>query len=176
MNSAVAKYIPFTVIYVILIVFFTNYLLLGPLKFTEKIPDFFFYMIYAAIFYFIYGYSISALASKNQCKKVNRKISSFHGIKTAFISVLTYIIIYFVPFIKAPFNEIIGNNILGNSTAEIFFIALNLILVSIVNFFDSTKRSCSLTQSQLEENMKQLDKYLNKKEKKKKVKKIVVRD
>ena len=39
MNSAVAKYIPFTIIYVSLIVFFTNYLLLGPLKFTDKIPE-----------------------------------------------------------------------------------------------------------------------------------------
>ena len=56
MANAVTKVIPVAIIYVIFVVFFTNYLLLDKLKFTDAIPDFFFYIIYAVLFYFIFGF------------------------------------------------------------------------------------------------------------------------
>lgn len=176
MNSAVVKYIPFIIIFIAIVVSFTNYILLGPLKFTDKIPDLFFYLIYASIFYFILGYSISASAADAQCGKVKKTISIFHAFKTSIIAVLTYLIIYFIPFFKAPFNEMISNNQLANCVTETFFISLNIILISIINYFDSAKRSCLMTQKELEENMKQLDKLLNSKEKKQKKKRIIVKD
>ena len=79
MANAVTKVIPLTIIYVIFVVFFTNYLLLDQLKFTDAIPDFFLYIIYAVIFYFIYGYSVSLYASNKQCGKTKKTLAIKQG-------------------------------------------------------------------------------------------------
>lgn len=176
MNSAVAKYIPLIIIFTSFVVFITNYLLLGRFKFTDRVPDIVLYIIYAFIFYFILGYSISASAGLSQCNKIKKTLSTYHGLKTSFIAIITYIIIFFITFFKAPFNEIVSNTQLANSISEIFFISLNLILVSIINYFDSTKKTCEMTQKELEENMRKLDKILDSRDKPVKKKPIIVTD
>lgn len=176
MNSAASKHIPLIFIFTTFVVFLTNYLLLGRFKLTDKVPDIVLYIIYAFIFYFILGYGISASAGLSQCDKIKKSLSTYHGFKTSFIAILTYLVIYFIPFFKAPFNELISDNQLSNSITQIFFISLNLILVSIINYFDSSKKTCEMTQKELEENMMKLDKILNSKEKKIKKKPIIVRD
>ena len=45
-----------------------------------------------------------------------------------------------------------------------------------MNYFDSVKESCKVSNKELEERIDKLDKYLNKKTKKKKKKMIEVRD
>ena len=176
MSNAVTKVIPFTILYVVLIVLLTNYMLLGPLKIIEFIPNFFLYIIYAIIFYFIFGYSISVYASKKQCNKSKKIVAMKQGFKSIILPIIVYIVIYFIPAVRKPFNELFGDNILGNSIAEITLISLNLITVTIMNYFDSVKESCKVSNKELEERIDKLDKYLNKKTKKKKKKMIEVRD
>ena len=52
MTNAVKKVIPLSIIYTIFAVLFTNYILLDKLKFTNALPDFILYIIYAVILYF----------------------------------------------------------------------------------------------------------------------------
>ena len=176
MSNAVVKLIPITIIYVLIVVFVTNFLLLRYVKITDAIPDLFFYMIYAFIFYSFYGYNVSTYASKNKCNRINRRQGSADGFKTGLLSVFIYLIVYFVNPLRNPFNELIGNNTLGNSVAETFYLSLNLIIISMNNYFYSSKHNCKIKAEEIEKNLVKLDKYLSSKKKnKKKVKKIVVK-
>ena len=166
MSNAVTKVIPFTILYVVLIVLLTNYMLLGPLKIIESIPNFFLYIIYAIIFYFVFGYGVSVYASKKQCNKSKKIVAMKQGIKSIILPIIVYIVIYFIPAVRKPFNELFGDNVLGNSIAEITLISLNLITVTM-NYFDSVKESCKVSNKELEERIDKLDKYLNKKLKRK---------
>lgn len=176
MANAVTKVIPTTIIYVIFVVFFTNYLLLDKLKFTDAIPDFFLYIIYAVIFYFIYGYSVSLYASNKQCGKTKKTLAIKQGLKSILLPIIVYVVIYFVPQVRRPFNELFGDNRMGNSIAEIVLISLNLTTVTIMNYFDSVKLGCQMSNQELEKKMDKLDKYLNKKSKKKTSKTIEIKD
>ena len=77
---------------------------------------------------------------------------------------------------RSPFNELFGDNRLGNSVAEIVLISLNLTISTIINYFDSVKEGCQLSHKELEIKMRKLDKYLDKKPKKKTKKVIEIRD
>jgi len=175
MANAVKKVIPLTFIYVTIVVFFINYILLEYLKFIDM-PNFFLYIIYSIIFYFLYGYMVSVYASKSECNKFKKAYSTLQGLKSIILPIVVYLFIYFVPQVRQPFNELFGNNVLGNSIAEIVLISLNLSIVTIMNYFDSMKTACEISSDELEIKMKKLDKYLDKKPRKKKVRMIKVKD
>jgi len=176
MTNAVKKVIPLSIIYTIFAVLFTNYILLDKLKFTNALPDFILYIIYAVILYFTYGFSVSLYSSHRQCGKTKKTLATVQGLKAIILPIITYIIIYFIPQVRSPFNELFGDNRLGNSVAEIVLISLNLTLSTIINYFDSVKEGCQLSHKELEIKMRKLDKYLDKKPKKKTKKVIEIRD
>tara|TARA_B100001093_G_scaffold517817_1_gene600541 strand:+ start:2502 stop:3032 length:531 start_codon:yes stop_codon:yes gene_type:complete len=176
MANAVSKVIPITLIYVIGIVFFINYILLEKVTIFKNIPNFFMYIIYSAIFYGIYGYFVSIYASYKQCRKYKKLMALRKAIKSIILPIIVYVAIYLIPQIRSPFNELFGDNVMGNSICEITLISLNLITSTIINYFDSVKEGCMMSHNDLEKKMENLDKYLNKKPIKKIKKSIEVRD
>ena len=108
--------------------------------------------------------------------RINRRQGSADGFKTGLLSIFIYLIVYFVNPLRNPFNELIGNNTLGNSVAETFYLSLNLIVISMSNYFNSSKQNCKIKAEEIEKNLVKLDKYLrSRKKNKKKVKNIVVK-
>jgi hypothetical protein len=53
---------------------------------------------------------------------------------------------------------------------------LNLIISIVTNYFDSIKETCKVTPDKLETNLKNLDKYLQQKPKRKRTRNIIVKD
>jgi|TARA_B110000977_G_scaffold145216_1_gene184279 hypothetical protein len=173
---SIKNLIPVTVLFVTCNVLFTNYVLLRHIKILPNIPDFFKYLFYSTFFYFIYGFYISYSSSDEKCGKNDKKKASIHAIKSVLYVLVTYTLIYMFTTIRQPFVELLGDNIRTSSIIEIFYISLNLCISVIVNHFDSYKNVCRVTPKELEKNLKQLDKYLSKKQKKNPSQKISVRD
>ena len=174
MANSLIKFIPITIIYTAIVVALIDFIMLEYLP--KPLPGLFMFMIYGLILFTFYGYITSYLASTGKCDKSNKKRSTKHGIYTGLIAVITYVIIYFVNFLRSPFNEIFGNGNLSNYLAEIFYISLNLILLTLSNTYESAKLTCQLKPDEIKKNLKKLDKYLNKKFKKKRGKRIIVKD
>ena len=173
---SVKNLIPVTVIFVTSCVLFTNYVLLKSVRVLPHIPDFFKYLFYSTIFYFIYGFYISHSASDEKCGKNNKKKAITHAIKSVLYVLVTYTAIYMFTTIRQPFIELLGDNLRTSSIIEIFYISLNLCISVIVNHFDSAKNVCRVTPKELESKLKKLDKYLSKKNNPGSSQKIVVRD
>tara|TARA_B100000902_G_scaffold393136_1_gene446838 strand:+ start:411 stop:938 length:528 start_codon:yes stop_codon:yes gene_type:complete len=173
---SIKNLIPLTIIYVTAIVFFINYVLLTYIQIAPNVPDFFKYIIYSTVFFFIYGFYISYSASDKKCKKLSKKQSTIHGIKSALYVLVTYVLIYMVLPIRQPFIELLGDNKRTSSIIETFFISLNLIISVVINYFDSIKNVCRVSPEELEHKLKKLDKYLQRRDPKKKIRNIVVKD
>ena len=174
MANSLVKFIPITIIYTAIIVALIDFILLEYLP--VPIPGLFMFIIYSLVFFIFYGYLTSYLASTGKCEKSNKKRSTKHGIYSGLLVVITYVIIYFVNFLRDPFNEIFGGGNLSNYLAETFYISLNLILLTLSNTYESAKLTCQLKPEEIKKNLTKLDKYLNKKFKKKRGKRIIVKD
>jgi len=172
--GAVRNYIPITVLVVVIFVLLTNYILLPNLSFG--LPNLFMYMIYGLFVFIPYGYYISTEASNSKCNKVNRNMGVLDGIKAYMYAIGSYLLVYFVSFLKSPFSEIFGNNVKGDSIAEIFYISLNLIICVIMLYFRSAEKNCNVDVETIEKNVKKLDIFLDKKPVKKKGPMIQVKD
>ena len=79
---SIKNLIPVTIIFVTSCVLFTNYVLLKYVRVLPHIPDFFKYLFYSTIFYFIYGFYISHSASDEKCGKTNKQKALIHAIKS----------------------------------------------------------------------------------------------
>ena len=174
MANSLFKYIPLTMFYCSIVIAIINFLLLEYIP--SPIPNLFMFIIYSSIFFIFYGYITSYLSSKNKCNKTNKKRSFADGIKSWILVTITYILIYFFSFLREPFNEIIGKGDFSNYIAEVFYISLNLILMTITNSYNSAKITCEMKPDEIKKNLKKLDVYLNKKFKKKRQKRIIVKD
>jgi hypothetical protein len=174
MANSLVKFIPLTILYTAIVIAIINFLLLEYLPIP--LPGLIMFILYSLIFFTFYGYITSYYASSNKCEKTNKKRSLGHGISSWLLVSVTYIAIYFLKFLREPFSEIIGKGNLSNYIAETFYISLNLILLTISNTFQSAKLTCELKPEEIKENLKKLDKYLNKKFKKKKRTNITVKD
>ena len=174
MANSLVKYIPLTMFYCSIVIAIINFLLLEYIP--SPIPNLFMFIIYSSIFFVFYGYITSYLSSKNKCNKINKKRSFADGIKSWILVTITYILIYFFSFLREPFNEIIGKGDFSNYIAEVFYISLNLILMTITNSYNSAKITCEMKPDEIKKNLKKLDVYLNKKFKKKRQKRIIVKD
>ena len=173
---SVKNLIPLTILYTTLTSFFTNYVLLRYITILPNVPDFFKYMAYSVFFYFMYAFYISYSSSNDKCGKFDKKQSSIHAMKSVIYVLVTYIAIYAIMQLRQPFVELMGDNIKTSSVIESFYISLNLVISILINHFDAAKYICRVTPDQLENNLKKLDKYLSKKDRKTSQKRIVVKD
>lgn len=173
---SVKSIIPLTMLYSTSVVFFTNYVLLKYITVLPDVPDFFKYLFYATFFYFIYAFYISYSSSNEKCGKFDKKQSSIHALKSVIYVTVTYVIIYMFMPIRQPFIELLGDNIMTSSIIESFYISLNLIISTIINHFDASKYICRVTPDQLEGNLKKLDRYLDRKEHRRRKRNILVKD
>ena len=97
------------------------------------------------------------------------------GLKNILYSLIGYLLVYFVSFIREPFLEIFGDKELGYSIAQSFLVVLNTISSTIINYYSSIQVSCKVPQNVINQNLKKLDTYLNNKTIKKKSKKITIK-
>ena len=173
-NNSLVKQIPYAVIFTTMIVFLIDYIFLQNLP--TPLPNLFMFIIYASVLFGIYGFIISRNASIGECDRVNKTRSTYHAFKTIISVVVTYVLVYMINAFRFPFNELIGKGDLGNTIAETFYISLILSLVSISNAYDSAELTCKIKPWEIKENLKPLDKYLDKKYKKKTERSIKVTD
>ena len=100
----------------------------------------------------------------------------FRSIRHLWYTIIGYLVVYFVSFIRNPFLQIFGNGPLGFSVAQAFIISLNITMATIINYFNSIKTACKVPQKDIEKGLKKLDRYLKKKPKKRKKRLITIRD
>ena len=174
MANSLLKFIPLTSLYTSIVIAIINFILLEYLP--SPLPGLFMFIIYSFVFFTFYGYITSYYASYSKCERTNKTRSFGHGITSWLVVSVTYVLIYFVKFLREPFNEIIGQGNLSNYISETFYISLNLILLTLSNTFQSSKLTCKLKPHEIKENLKKLDKYLNKRFKKKRRTNITVKD
>tara|TARA_B100000925_G_scaffold202519_1_gene153606 strand:+ start:201 stop:728 length:528 start_codon:yes stop_codon:yes gene_type:complete len=173
---SVKSLIPLTILYTTFTAFFTNYVLLKYITILPNVPDFFKYLVYSIFFYFLYAFYISYSSSNDRCGKFDKKQSTIHATKSVIYVLVTYVAIYAIMPLRQPFVELMGDSVRTSSVIESFYISLNLIISTLINHFDAAKYICRVTPDQLEKNLKKLDKYLNKKDRKRSQKRIVVKD
>ena len=174
MANSLIKFIPATFIYTAIIVALINFILLEYLP--TPLPGLILFVIYGFVFFGLYGYGTSNYAATSKCNKSNKKRSTKHAFYSAIVACVTYVLIYFVKFMRDPFNEIFGSGNLSTYLAETFYISLNLTLLTLSNTYESAKLTCQLKPDEIKKNLKKLDKYLRKKFKKKSGKRIIVKD
>ena len=160
-------------ILLILTIFSNNYFLINIIKF---IPSISISLISISLVSFMLGYIISINSSNKNCKRNNKIYALKMGFKTTLHSIIGYMLVYFVSFIRNPFLEIFGNKELGYSIAQSFLVVLNTISATIINYYSSINISCKVPQNIIDKNLKELDKYLNKKNKNKTKQKKVVKN
>ena len=117
--------------------FFNNFLILPNIQSLIPLPSFF---IYCAITFFTIiplGILNSIYASKNKCNKYRFKIAVWEALKFYAWTILGYISLYFLPFIKHPFLELFGKTAIVHSSIEGLFMTLNGFAALIVCFFNS---------------------------------------
>lgn len=157
-------------------IFFTNYIVVNNLPLSFPIPNIFIMMIVLSLNTFFTGFYISKNTQETHCGKSSKAYAIKQGLKHLMYGLIGYLIVYFVSFVRNPFLEIFGQGPLGFSIAQSFIISLNIVMVTIINYFNSIKTACKVPQKHIEKNLKKLDKYLNKKPKKKKKRMITIRD
>lgn len=174
MANSLLKFIPLTVVYTSIVIAVINFIMFEYLP--MPLPGLFMFIIYALVYFILYGYFASYYTSYSKCDKTNKSRSLKHGIYSGLLVSITYVLVYFLQFLRSPFNEIFGNGNVSNYLAETFYISLNLILLTLSNTYESGNLTCELKPDEIKKNLKKLDKYLNKKFKKKRGKRITVKD
>ena len=157
-------------------IFLTNFIIINNLPLNFPIPNIFILIIIISTVSFALGYGISIKAQKENCNRSIKAYAFKQGIKSLLYAIVSYLVIYFITPIRSPFLEIFGNGPLGFSIAQSFMISLNLVIATIINYFNSIKIACKVPQQDIEKNLKKLDKYLKKKFKKKKKRLITIRN
>lgn len=156
--SAVLKILPISIIYVGIIITLLNFVLTNlKVNFPKVVLN----IAVIFVFFTIYGYIVSIYASKKQCDKIKHQNSLLLGLKTSMYAIIPYLIMYFFRPLRQPFYELIGENEWGNFAAEFFYIGMNIIIATISIYYDSTKENCRVSTSEIEKNVKELDKYLD---------------
>ena len=137
-------------------------------------PELFRFIFFSFALYSIYGYLISIITSTSKCNKRRHLKSIKYGFKLGLYIIITYLIIYFVSSLREPFTTLFNKN--GELISKMFFLGLINLLTSTVIAYDSDKIICELTPKEIRKNLSELDKFLNKKDRRKKNKKIVIKD
>lgn len=157
-------------------IFITNFVIINNLPVSFPIPNIFILLIILSLQSFIMGYHISYNTQYKHCGNQSKKYAIKQGLRHLLYTVIGYLVVYFVSFIRNPFLQIFGNGPLGFSLAQSFIISLNIIMATIINYFNSIKTACKVPQKDIEKGLKKLDRYLKKKPKKKKKRLITIRD
>ena len=126
-------------------------------------------------FTFLVGYLVSISASNQKCDTHKPKVAMSKGNKQALYSVLIYIVVFFIPFLKSPFTDIGGDNLLWNSVGEGFILGMTNIALSISNYFTSQKESCVMDKQEAAKAYSKIEKKLKSRRKKKVPKKISIK-
>lgn len=163
--------ISLTIILLTSTIFSTNYFLIN----IFNIPSILTSILFISIISFILGYVVSIYSSNKNCNRNNKLYAIKMGLKNILYSLIGYLLVYFVSFIREPFLEIFGDKELGYSIAQSFLVVLNTISSTIINYYSSIQVSCKVPQNVINQNLKKLDTYLNNKTIKKKSKKITIK-
>ena len=174
--SLVLYSIPISILLVTAVTFLSNYYILSS-KYSDGEPTYYlFFIAIAYIVYTLYSYGIALLSSKNQCDRVNWTYSILLAHKPILFITIAFVLISYFETVRSPFRELFGKNVKGDTIAQIYFIALILIITTIVVYFDSAKHNCKLSRQEVQQNIKKLDEYLNKPYEEKVTTKVTVKD
>ena len=134
-------------------------------KLTEL--DIFFppFVIIAFIYFFVFLFMSMYTSSKaisNSCgKKAPKGKLIASGAKVGIYAVIMYLLLFYVDYIKSPFTDIGGNNLIFNSIAEGYYITLLTLVFTISNYFEIPEAVCVLTQEEKDTNWNNIVNELN---------------
>lgn len=140
--------------------FFLNYIV-----FTSA-PSYGFQAVAGCLFVmtFFLGMFISYYASSNYCDKYKKSLMFKLGLRQGLISVLVYLVVFWIGFFKRPFTDIGGNTLLANTIGEAFFIGMTNIIFMIKTHFQSQVDGCTMSTSEAATAYKSIEKDLNSRE------------
>jgi hypothetical protein len=118
-------------------------------------------IIYFIVFLFMSMYTTSK-AVQNTCTKKTPKTKLMAvGTKVGMYAVLMYLLLFYVDYIKTPFTDIGGNNLVFNSIAEGYYITLLTLVFTISNYFEVPKLVCKLSAEEKTTNWNKIVAQLN---------------
>ena len=133
----------------------------------ETVPNYGFELVGLGIFIitFLLGFMMSYNASVRDCNRYKKSVCFKQGFQQAIYSLIIYLIVFFVPFLKSGFTDIGGNNILWNSIGEGFIIGMSNIALSISNYFTSKDKGCELSKEEAEQAYAKMEKKMKSRKK-----------
>lgn len=153
-------------------IFTVNYFIISKLKKNEVLI----FCLLLSLVSFIFGILIAIYSSKKNCERIDKWNLIRQGLRHIIYSLIGYFLVFYVSIIREPFLNIFGNNTLGYSIAQSFMIVMNSITATIINYYTTIEISCKISQENIDKNLKKLDKFLDTKPKKEKIKEIEIRD
>ena len=120
-------------------------------------------LIFLGTLSFLFGLYVSVNASKKKCKKVGKLRSLLHGIFTAFISVGIFTLITYITILNKPVGLFITNASVAKFIAGFIYIFFALQWIIKRNYAASIEKVCTICSTDLVDNLKKYNKYLNKK-------------
>jgi hypothetical protein len=141
--------------------FFINKIFINFLFGKTRIPIFVVCALILFIIYFLYALLLSVNTSSNKCGKSYRRVYLMEGLKTGLTMSLSYVLLIFVPFLKQPFIDIGGDNETVSIISEIFYMNFINIIMSIENYYNSQFEGCKLSDTDMINEIKKIEKSLN---------------
>lgn len=118
-------------------------------------------IIYFIVFLFMSMYTTSKAVQTTCNKKTPKKTLMATGTKVGIYAVLMYLLLFYVDYIKTPFTDIGGNNLIFNSIAEGYYITLLTLVFTISNYFEVPSAVCTLSAEEKKQNWNNIVNDLN---------------
>jgi len=148
------------------IVMFSAPIILNYTVFTS-VPSYGFQAVGLCLFFlaFCVGCFISYHSSTSYCDRYKMKLILGKGLTQGIVTLLVYVIVFWIGFFKSPFIDIGGDTLFSNSIGEAFFVGMTNIIFMIKNHFASQSEGCKMSGKEASKAYKNIEKDLDSREK-----------
>jgi len=153
----------YTIFIIPSLVFIIKLLLIDKLLNWLPLPEF---ISFSIILFFtilpIYSY-FNNYASQEQCGKSNHKNSIAYSSIIAGISVLVYLLVFFIQPLRTPFRNLLPTDKvnIGDTLAYSYWILVIVLMGFSVSYFYSLENNCKMSIDEKINRTKELQKFLN---------------
>lgn len=132
----------------------------------QSVPSYGFQAVAACLFGITWaaGAFVSYYASTSYCDHAKGSLVVKQGLRQAVVSVLVYLVVFWIPFFKHPFVDIGGDTLFSNTVAEAFFIGMTNVVLMMGNHFGSQTEGCTMSKKDADKAYKKIEADLNSRE------------
>lgn len=141
---------------------FINKIIMPFLFGKTRVPIFLVSALILFVIYFTFALLLSINTSSNKCGKSYKRVYLFEGFKTGIALSSSYILLILFPILKQPFIDIGGDTSFTSLVSEIFYMNFVNIIMSIENYYNSQFEGCRLSDTDMMDEIKKIEKNLNK--------------